>query len=266
MKSISNLYRTMRTRRDLIGELVHRELRDRHAGQNLGRLWAFGHPLLLMVIYTILFAYVFPTRFSTGGAIQDFSVNVLVGILPWLAFQDLLARSPSILIGHANLVKQIVFPTEVLPIKTAIASALPYVFSLVFAVGYAGWKGSLSWFALILPFVIICQLAAMIGMAFLLAAIGVFLKDLRELVQIFCTVNLFAQPILYNPFATPEILRNILFFNPFSYLIWCWQDALFLGTPIHIAAWIFLPLGSVGLLLIGWINFHRMSHAFGDAL
>jgi lipopolysaccharide transport system permease protein len=256
----------LRIRRELILELVLRELRDRHAGQSLGRIWAYGHPLLLMIIYSFLFAYVFPTRFGSGMGLQDFSLNVLAGILPWLAFQDLLARSPSVLIGHANLVKQIVFPIEVLPVKTAMASVLPFVLGLLFTIGYAGLQGRLAWIVLALPGVIICQLAAMTGAALLLSAVGVFFRDIRELVQVFCTVNLFAQPILYNPFSTPEFLQTIFLFNPFSYLIWCWQDALYHGAPLHPVAWVVLPLASLGLLLLGWIAFKRMSHAFGDAL
>jgi homopolymeric O-antigen transport system permease protein len=259
--------KTMLTsRRELIAALVRREMRDRHAGQTLGTLWAFGHPLLLMLMYTALFAYVFPARYGGGGTLKDYSTNVLAGIVPWLAFQDLLARAPSILIGHANLVKQIVFPTEVLPVKTTIASALPYAVGAIFAVGYAAWQGTLSWFALTIPWVILCQLAAMMGVAFLLSAGGVFLRDLRELVQVFCTLNLFAQPILYNPFSMPRWLSAALSVNPFSYLIWCWQDALYYGGPTHVAAWIALPLGSVALLVIGFTAFKRTSHWFGDAL
>lgn len=261
-----NFFRMLRIRRELILELVLRELRDRHAGQSLGRIWAYGHPLLLMILYTFLFAYVFPTRFGSDSGFQDFSLNVLAGILPWLAFQDLLARSPSVLVGHANLVKQIVFPIEVLPVKTAVASALPFVLGLLFTIGYAGWQGRLTWLVLALPLIIACQLAAMTGAALLLSAVGVFFRDIRELVQVFCTVNLFAQPILFNPFSTPEFLRTIFLFNPFSYLIWCWQDALFHGAPINPTAWLVLPFGSFGLLLLGWRAFKRMSHAFGDAL
>ena len=147
MSSIVSPIKMLYARRELIGELVRRELRDRHAGQALGALWAYGHPLILMLIYTVLFAYVFPTRFTKDGATLDFSVNVFAGIVPWLAFQDLLSRSPSILVGHANLVKQIVFPTEVLSVKTAIASALPYSVGMVFAVVYACGMALCRWSA-----------------------------------------------------------------------------------------------------------------------
>lgn len=258
--------RTLYGRRELIGELVARELRDRHTGQALGAVWAYGHTLFLMLIYTFLFAYVFPTRFASGAATSDFSVNVLAGVLSWLAFQDLLSRSPSILLAHSNLVKQIVFPTEVLPVKTALASVLPYSAGLIFTLAYAGWQGTLTWFSLTVPLIIICQMMAMIGVAFIFASIGVFLRDLRDVVTVFCSINLFAQPILYNPYATPDWLQWLFLFNPFSYLVWCWQDALYNGYMAHPVAWVVLSLGSLMVIVFGWKIFKRMKHSFGDAL
>ena len=253
-------------RLELIRELVNRELRDRHTGQSLGVLWAFGHPLLLMLVYTFLFAYVFPTRFGSGDSARDFSVNVLAGIVPWLTFQDILARGPSILVSHSNLVKQIVFPTEVLPVKTAIASALPYAAGIAFILLYASWHGTLTWLSLGIVWLAFCQIIAMIGTAFLLAAIGVFFRDLRDIIQVFCSINLFAQPILYSPAATPEWLQWVFLANPFSYLTWCWQDALYNGTFAHPIAWVVFPLGSFMILALGWTFFERTRVSFGDAL
>ena len=266
MKSLTIPFKILHDRGELIHELVRRDLRDRHTGQILGVLWAYGYPLILMLIYTFLFAYVFPARFSSNGSTQDFSVNVLAGIISWLTFQNLLVRAPSILHEHSNLVKQIVFPTEVLPIKTAIASILPYTVGMVFAVIYAYSKGTLSMLSLTLPLLIFCQAIAMVGAAFLLSACGVFLRDIRDIVNVFCTVNLFAQPILYNPYVTPDMLKYIFTVNPFSYIVWCWQDALYYGNIEHPIAWIIFPAGSFIILVIGWAVYEKSKHLFGDVL
>ncbi|MBU4566163.1 MAG: ABC transporter permease [Desulfarculus sp.] len=254
-------------RTELVGEMVRREFRDRHVGQVLGVVWVFGHPLLLMLIYTFLFVYVFPTRYGGGaGAPQDYSVNILAGIVCWLAFQDVLSRSSSTFITHANLVKQIVFPIEVLPIKTALAGAIPYAAGLLFVLASALWRGSLNWMVLTLPLVVFCQIVAMIGLAFLLASVGVFLRDVREFIQVFCTVNLFAQPILFNPYATPPWLQYIFQANPFSYFVWCWQDALFFGSFHHPMAWVVMPLLSGAVLWLGWFAFSKTRRFYGDVL
>lgn len=266
MKSVAAPWRTLGARRELIHEMVSRELRDRHAGQVLGVLWAYGHPLALMLLYTVLFAYVFPARFGEVATATDYSASVLAGIVPWLAFQDILGRAPSVLVGQASLVKQIVFPTEVLPIKSALASAMPYSGGVVFAVAYAAHQGSLSFMVLLVPALIVLQLMAMIGAALALSAIGLFWRDLRDVVVVFCSANLFAQPILYNPFAAPDLLKWVFALNPFSYLTWCWQDALFHGTFAHPWAWVVFPASSAAALAIGWTIFDRTRHHFGDAL
>ncbi|MBR1301748.1 ABC transporter permease [Bradyrhizobium sp. AUGA SZCCT0042] len=258
----------MYKRRELVFELVKRELRDRHVGQLLGSMWAYGYPLLLMLMYSFLFAYVFPTRVGSGsgGEQRDFALSVLSGIVSWLPFQDLLARSTTILSAHASLVKQIVFPIVVLPVKTAIAAALPYSVALLFTIGYAAFSGSITIMVLTIPFLIVTQLIAMTGVALMLSALGIFFRDLRDLVTIFCTINLFAQPILFNPFATPDAMSWVFRVNPFSYQVWCWQDALYFGTFQHPVAWIVFPLCAVASLGIGCAVFSRLRHSFGDAL
>ncbi len=260
------LWGIVRERHELIYELTQRELRDRHNRQIFGTLWEYGHPLLLMLVYTGLFAYVFPTRYSSGDQGRDYATCILAGILPWLVFQELLARSPVILLGHANLVKQIIFPVETLPVKTVLASTIPYLVGLIFTIFYSLWHGNLTLFSLIIPWLILCQFLAMLGVAFFLSAAGVFFHDLRELIRIFCTVNLFAQPILYNPYATPKWMTMIFHLNPFSYLTWCWQDALYYGMPVHLEAWFALPLLSLFSLWLGWTTFRQTHHLFGDAL
>ncbi|MEO0035888.1 MAG: hypothetical protein RLZZ501_1911 [Pseudomonadota bacterium] len=253
-------------RRELLGMMVRRDLRNRHAGQAIGMVWAFGQPVLLMMFYTLLFAYVFPARFADGGGTSDYSLNILAGLVSWLAFQDLLGRAPSILVAEANLVKQIIFPTEVLPVKTALASLLPYAGALGFTLAAAVWQGRLDWTALLVPWLILCQAMAMIGCALLLGAVGAFFRDLREFVQLFCTLNLFAQPILYDPHRLPDWLSTLLAVNPFSHLVWCWQDALNNGAILHGWAWVALPLESLAVLGLGIWAFRHLRHFFGDVL
>lgn len=266
MASISSFFRLLIARRELVGELIRRELRDRHEGQVLGVLWAYGHPLLLMLLYTVLFSYVFPARYGAEGGIKDYSVNVFAGIVSWLAFQAAIVRAPTIFVGYASLVKQIVFPIEVLPVVATVATFMSYVAGLAFAVGYAAWHGNLTWFVFALPVLVFCQIAAMVGTAFILSAGGVIVRDLREIVGLFCTINLFALPILYNPATVPAWLERIFLINPFSYMVWCWQDLLYHGRIEHVSAWIIFPAGSLIIFLLGWSIFGRARHFFGDAL
>jgi lipopolysaccharide transport system permease protein len=138
MPAISHLAGIVRTHRSLLGALVVRDLRDRFAGQTLGLVWTLGHPLVLMVLYAFLFAYVFPAR-SGSTAASDYAPAIFAGLACWLTAQEVLARSTTVLQAHASLVKQIVFPTELLPLKAALASSVAQIVTVTFAVLYAAY-------------------------------------------------------------------------------------------------------------------------------
>ena len=266
MPAIANLAAIVRTHRSLLGALVVRDLRDRFAGQTLGIVWTLGHPLVLMVLYAFLFAYVFPARGGSSDAVNDYAPAIFAGLACWLTAQEVLARSTTVLQSHASLVKQIVFPTELLPLKVALASSAAQIVTVTFAVLYAAYKGTLGPFALTLPFIVVCQLAAAIGASYLLASLGVYFRDLKDVVQVLLAVGLFALPVLYNPHATPPWLTMVLVVNPISAFVWCYQDALYFGYPAHPIAWLAAPLIGLIVLTVGYTVFQRAKHGFGDVL
>jgi lipopolysaccharide transport system permease protein len=261
------LLQTVYSRRELIAELMRRELKAKHAGSALGIVWAYGHLIALMALYMLLFAYVFPARFGSDfGGNGDFSVSVLAGIIQWLALQEALGRSTTIIVNAQNLVKQIVFPVQTLPIAISLAGARPYALAVAIAVIYAAFQGTVSWMLLLLPVIMVLHLLAIVGIAFLFSALGVFTRDIREVIAVFTSFNLFIQPILYNPFALPDILLVIFYANPFSYACWVWQDVLFHGDFTRPLAWILYPPICLGIFALGYTTFRRLQPQFGDAL
>ncbi len=254
-------------RRELVWELTQRAVRDRFAGLSLGALWALGHPILLMALYVAVFTYVFPARgVAVGGATISLSQYILAGLIPWLSFQEVLVGSATIFPAHASLVKQIVFPIEVLPIKAVLAATPTQLVATVVLVGLAAATGGLSWSFLLFPLAFALQLACMSAAAFVLGSIGAYFRDLREVMAFFCSANLFLMPVLYAPDQLPAALRGLLWFNPFSHLAWVYQDTFFFGRIEHPASWIVLAVGGIGGLVLGYRVFRRMRTGFGDVL
>ena len=266
MPAIAHLARIVRTHRSLLRALVVRDLRDRFAGQTIGVVWTLGHPLVVMVLYAFLFAYVFPDRSGAAGPSNDYAPAIFAGLACWLTAQEVLARSTTVLQSHASLVKQIVFPTELLPLKSAIASSAAQVVTITFAALYAAYKGTLGPFAMTLPFVVACQLTAATGAAYLLASLGAYFRDLKDVVQVMLAIGLFALPVLYNPHATPRWLTVVQTINPISPFVWCYQDALYFGYPAHPFAWLAAPTIAAAVLAVGYTVFQRAKHGFGDVL
>lgn len=268
MRGLVHLSSVLSTHRRLLVALIQRDLRDRFSGQAFGLFWTLGHPLMLMLLYAFLFAYVFPARYAASSATTavDYAPAIFAGLVCWLTAQEVLARSTTVLQSHASLVKQIVFPIELLPVKSAVASSTAQIVTLAFAAGYAAYKGTLGPFALLLPVVVLSQLALMVGASFLLSSLGVYFRDIKDVIQVMLTVGLFALPVLYNPHALPSWMMPLFYVNPLSYFIWCYQDALYFAGPAHPVAWVVAPLSGIAMLALGYTVFQRAKHGFGDVL
>lgn len=261
------LFRILQLYRELLLTLAARDVRDRFAGHMLGPIWAVAHPALLMLVYALVFTFVFPARgLDVDGRPLDLTAYILSGLIPWLYAQEVLTRSPSAITGNASLVKQIVFPVEVLPLKMVLA-ALPAQLTATILLGL--WllvSERLEATVLLLPLALTLQVAFMAGCAFGLACLGAFVKDLREVVVVFCTVNLFLQPILYLPGQLPPAVRPLLWVNPFSHLTYIFQDSLYFGAVLHPWSWVVSTVLAGGSLAVGYRLFRVMKPRFGDAL
>jgi lipopolysaccharide transport system permease protein len=222
-----------------------------------------------MALYVVLFAYVFPARLGTSGD-SGLTVYILSGLIPWMTFSEAIAKSTHVIISNANLVRQVVFPIEVLPVKTVLASAVTQVVATSMLVAYMIAGGSaLSWYALLVVPLFFLQLLAMTGVCYLLSSIGAYFRDLKDVVQVFLSAGLFLAPILYVPDVLarlPEPLAWVLTINPFSHLVWCYQDALFFGAIEHPVSWFVLGGLSVTVFIAGFTVFEKLRVMFGEIL
>jgi lipopolysaccharide transport system permease protein len=255
--------------RRLTLELTKREVTERHAGQVLGAFWAVGQPLLLLATYVVVFDVVFRIRLTSvvGGIQGDYTVYILAGLVAWLPFQQAMNAACSAVTREASLVKQVVFQLEILPVKTTLASAIPLALGTAFLVVYVAvsYRGLPATYALV-PLLVAIELVAMIGLAFLLSALTVYFRDIREIVQLYSVIGVYLIPAFYPPGAVPAAFRALLYFNPFSYMVWCWQDATFYGSIEHPYAWVVFGVGSLLAYAFGYRAFRRLKPTFGNVL
>jgi lipopolysaccharide transport system permease protein len=195
-------------------------------------------------------------------------VYVLSGLIPWIALQDALSRGPASITGSANLVKQIVFPSEVLPLKVSLAALTTLAVGLPLTVILACFDGrsSIAGISILLPAAIMMHLALSAGLVYAFSAIGVFLKDLKEIVAFILSIGLFLHPILYVPGQVPSWLAHLFTFSPFSHIIWCFRDALVEGRLTRPLSWLVSGLTAVACFAIGWRVFRMLKPTFGNAL
>jgi lipopolysaccharide transport system permease protein len=254
--------------RQLLWEMTKRELTERHAGQVFGTFWALGHPLILVAVYVFAFTFVFKcTIGGTDDMPLTYTAYILSGLIPWIAFQDAMTRSVAAIATNANLVKQVVFPIEVLPLKGVLVAMATQTIGTSFLVLYVLVSHrSIPWTYGLLPLLWLAQLLAMSGFAFLLSSIGTYFRDVKELVTLFTTVGMFLTPVSYLPQWVPALIRPALYANPFSYLCWCYQDLCFYGRFQHPWAFPIVAVASLATFSWGYRTFRKLKTHFGSVL
>lgn len=257
--------------RSLLWELLKREIGERYAGSAFGWLWVVAHQLFLVALYAVVFAYIFPSRIDISQSMpRDYVTYILAGLVPWLAVSETLSRSSGVFTGNANLVKQVVFPIDLLPVRTAMAAMTSQLVALVLLLGWMLVRGgTLPTTVLLLPILLALQLMMLTGLSLLIGSLSVYLRDTKEFVQLFTAAGLFLVPVLYLPEWLDRVwpgVRFALYANPFSYLIWCWQDCLYFGRFEHPAAWVVLAALAFISLSIGRLVFNRLRVGFGEHL
>ncbi len=264
----TGLFSLLRKHKELLRELVRRELNEQFAGGLLGSIWVIFHPLFLMAVYLFVFSFVF--RNKIGGTFElplNYTTYFLSGLIPWLNLQQVLSRTCASITSNSGLVKQVIFPIELLPIKTTIATLPSQLISIgVLFLYVLCTYHYLPWTYLLFPVVFALQIMMSIGIALILSTITAFIRDIKELVTLFCFAGMFLLPITYLPAWVPTLFKPMLHANPFSYMIWCYQDIFYYGRMEHPYAWGVYILMAAGLFWLGTRTFNKLKPHFGDVL
>lgn len=265
---------TLARYRGLIQSLVARDLKARYRGSVLGFFWSFVNPLMLLSIYTFVFAVIMP---NTTKETIPYDVFLFSGLLPWTWFSASLMEASGSLINGGNLIKKVLFPAEVLPIVSVLSNLIHFVLGLsilaalmAFRHHYPDW-GHLIW----LPVVVIVQLVFTVALSLFLSALTVHFRDIRDLLGNLLTFWYFATPIIYF-YKLPEVqsLARFFNFNPFFHLAVSYQEILFFPGTEGQPWWFFghlrwlLALGgaSVVLFLLGYWLFDRLRDSFAEVV
>lgn len=254
--------------RTLTLEMARREISDRYAGQFFGLFWSFGHPLILILVYVFVFRFIFSSRIAGAVAMpMDYSTYLLAGLIPWITFQDAMTKACISIIINANVVKQVIFPIDVLPAKGVFATMFTQVVLLAILVLFVlVTHRALPWSYLLIPVLVLLQFLAMSGVSYFLAAVGPYFRDIKDFVQVFTVAGLYTMPIFYQPDTMPAPARVVLYLNPLSHLIWCYQDVIYFGYIAHWWAWVVTVILSLASFTLGYRFFRKLKPMFGNVL
>jgi lipopolysaccharide transport system permease protein len=254
-------------RADLIWPLARRMTLARYRGSALGVVWALVTPAVMIAVFTFLFAGVFGARFTATGSPLDYALYLFCGLLPWTAFQETLQQSSGVVVAHANLVKRVVFPLETLPVAQAASALSGQLLGTVALLGAAlVLRGRLHASALWLPVLLVPQLLLTLGLAWLFASLGVFIRDTGQALGLALTAWMYLTPIVYPEHAVPERYRPVLELNPFTALVRSYRRCLLEGSAPDWPGLAYATLFALPVFLLGYWWFARTRKNFADVI
>ncbi|MGI8793859.1 MAG: ABC transporter permease [Acidimicrobiales bacterium] len=259
--------------RELLSNLIRKELKVKYKSSTLGFMWSLLNPAMYLVVFYFV-------GIVLGSGIPRFVIYLLSGIVVWNLFSVSLATATASVVSAAGLVKKVWFPREMLPFS-AIGAGIVHFFlqAIVLVAGLAAFRHPVSWSHLpLVPLALIDLLLLLAGMGLILSAANVYLRDIQHLVELLLLAWFWGSPIVYQ-FSIVEgklgDLYWIYLLNPVTPIVMAFQEALygnFAGAlPPHPVAWHLMTLGAVFigslvLLVIGMIVFHRLEGNFVEAL
>lgn len=255
--------------RSLINETVKREVLSRYKGSLLGVGWSFVNPMLLLIVYTFVFSVVFKARWN--NAISDskteFALILFAGLIIFNFFSECINKAPSIIVSNPNYVKKVIYPLEVLPIVILLSSFYHMVISLVVWVSaYLLLYGVPHITVFLFPFVILPLFILTLGLCWILASFGVFIRDISQIMGLLTTALLFLSPIFYSEESLPKEYQWVFFLNPLTPIVKFSRDILFFGKVPDVFTLCMMYFISIFTLVVGFVWFQKTRKGFADVL
>lgn len=258
---------TLYRNRRLIVSMVRREITARYRGSVGDLIWTILHPLLLMVTYFFVFGIVLETRFGGDPSRAGFVLYFLAGMLPWLPFSEAVGRAPGCMLENRNFVKKLVFPVETIPVTHVVAGLVTEGFALVvFLILLGVTRGAPPPTIAVLPLLLVPQFLLTLGVCWLLAGLGVFFRDLSQIIGFLLTLVFFLTPICYPEASLPAWARGTLTSHPIYLLVHGYRAVLLEGRAPELASLAGLTVLALAVFLAGHAFFHRLRRTFPDLL
>ena len=260
------LFRKLSANRNLIKNLVLRDLKHRYVGSMAGFLWSVIHPVVLLVSYTFVFTVIFKNRLGPEYGTNHFSIFLFCGILPWLLFQDTVMRNCSVITDNAPLITKTIIPAEILPISITLSNLIHHLIGMVLLLGalvlFYGIHLSALWVLLYLPILLLFAQ----GLGWIAAGLHVFLRDTIQALQILMFLWFWFTPVFYPIESVPENLRFLFRLNPVAIIVMGYRSSLLnLNRPGFAQTAAVLTV-SIVVFVLGGMLFRQTKPAFPDVL
>ncbi|MBD9515412.1 ABC transporter permease [Pseudomonas sp. PDM22] len=262
------ILRSLVRNRSLILQLTRREISGRYKGSLFGTLWSLFNPILMLTVYTFVFSVVLKARWGDSGASKtEFALILFAGLIVFNVFAETFTKAPTVILYSTNYVKKIIFPLEILPVVSLATSVFHGLVSLLVWLAFHAIIFGLPHIQILyFPVVMLPLLLATLGVSWLLASAGVYLRDVSQVIGILTTALMFLSPIFYPVSALPKELQPLFSFNPLTSTIEQSRAVLVFGQEPDWQGLGISMLIALAILWLGFAWFQKTRKGFADVL
>lgn len=263
------MWRSLCDNRQLIARMARRDIVARYRGSFGGLLWAVVTPILMLLVYTFVFSVVFQARWGTDAqqSRAQFAIVLFAGLLMHAVLAEVLNSAAQVIAANANYVKKVVFPLEVLPVIQLCTALFQCLIGVaVLLLGGLLFNGTIPPTAPLIAVVLLPLAILVLGLAWFVAALGVYVRDVAQVVQVATMILLFVSPVFFPVSAIPEAFQAPIRLNPLTFIIEQAREVLVWG---HMPDWGGLLVYSLGALIVAWLGyawFQATRKGFADVL
>jgi ABC-2 type transport system permease protein len=247
--------------REMLKNLVSKELKVRYKGSVLGFLWTFFNPLLTLVVYSIVFSFIMRVQMN------HYSVFLFVGLLPWNYLAASALMGVNSIVAGGGLVKKTHFPREILPLSIVLANLINYLLSILILIpGLLIVKIPITAAILAFPLILLAQTIFVSGLALLLSAVNVYFRDLEHITSVLMMVWFFFTPVIYPFEMIPEHFRSLFMLNPLVHVARAYQDIFFYHSFPDWLSLGYFTIGSIIFFMVSLTVFGRLQRSFAELI
>lgn len=255
------------TQRELLRELVKREIADRYRGTVFGVAWSFSQPIFMLTVYTVAIGMLLGVKWPGIGSNSELALALYAGLLLFNLFAECMGRAGDLVAAQPNYVKKVAFPLPLLAWTPVIAAAIQMLVGLVVWLVFYLWvRGMPHWTVLFVPAIMIPVMLVSLGLVWIVGAIGVYARDIGHATNLAVQAMLFLSPIFYDARMLPEHIRSYLQLNPLGFLVSSAREAMMEGRVPDLPMLAAFIVGAWLFAMLGLALFERLQDGFADTL
>ena len=256
-----NVFKEIYNYRELLKTNIKKEIRGKYKGSWLGVLWTFLNPLLMLAVYAFVFPYILRVN------VDNYTIFMIVALIPWNFFTTAIQSGTGRVVANGNILKKVYFPREIIPISITTSQSVNFLITCIIMAVFIIFSGvGFSVHALLFPLLVLIQYILILGLTFILSALTVFVRDIDHFVSVILMLGFYATPIVYQGEMLPKKFQIFLKLNPMAQLVEAYRSILYYHRLPDMTMLVVWGLGSVALLVVGYLIFKKLEKSFVEEL